>query len=131
MNVHAHTIYNIGAKVIISCQTTKYKRFFSVQKFEFLTNFLSDESTLKSQDMRKKGGIINAQPLPSLVGEGLGWGQYLSHRQDITDPAPPLDGRGVAAPSCATCPDFLKWTQWLCMKSKTMKPRLWRKGVIA
>ena len=52
----------------------------------------------------------------SLVGEGLGWGQYLSHRQDITDPtpAPPLDGRGVAAPSCATCPDFLKWTPvWL------------------
>ena len=42
MNVHAHTIYNIGAKVIISCQTTKYKRFFSVQKFEFLTNILSD-----------------------------------------------------------------------------------------
>ena len=63
--------------------------------------------------MRKKGGIINAQPLPSLVGEGWGWGQYLSHRQDITDPtpAPPLDGRGVAAPSCATCPDFLKRTQ--------------------
>ena len=63
--------------------------------------------------MRKKRGIINAQPLPSLVGEGLGWGQYLSHRQDITDPtpAPPLQGRGVAAPSCATCPDFLKWTQ--------------------
>jgi len=61
--------------------------------------------------MRKKGGLINAQPLPSLVGEELGWGQYLSHRQDITDPtpAPPLDGRGVAAPSCATCPDFLKW----------------------
>ena len=31
---------------------------------------------------------------------------------NITDPtpAPPLDGRGVAAPSCATCPDFLKWT---------------------
>ena len=63
--------------------------------------------------MRKKGGIINAQPLPSLVGEGLGWCQYFSHRQDITDPtpAPPLEGRGVAAPSSATCCDFLKWTQ--------------------
>ena len=46
--------------------------------------------------MRKKRGIINAQPLPSLVGEGLGRGQYLSHRQDITDPtpAPPLASYG-------------------------------------
>ena len=39
-----------------------------------------------------------AQPLPSLVGEGWGWGRYLSLRQDITDPtpAPPLEGRGKA-----------------------------------
>ena len=29
------------------------------------------------------------QPLPSLVGEGLGWGQYLIRYQDITDPTPP------------------------------------------
>ena len=27
-----------------------------------------------------------AQPLPSLVGEGQGWGQYLIRYQDITDP---------------------------------------------
>ena len=74
--------------------------------------------------MRKKEGIINAQPLPSLVGEGLGWGQYLSHRQDITDPtpAPPLEGRGVAAPSCATCPDFLKWTHIVFELSRQSLP---------
>ena len=30
-----------------------------------------------------------AQPLPSLVGEGQGWGQYLIRYQDITDPTPP------------------------------------------
>ena len=30
-----------------------------------------------------------AQPLPSLVGEGLGWGQYLIRYQDITGPTPP------------------------------------------
>ena len=29
-----------------------------------------------------------AQPLPSLVGEGQGWGRYLIHCQDITDPTP-------------------------------------------
>ena len=30
-----------------------------------------------------------AQPLPSLVGEGQEWGQYLIRYQDITDPTPP------------------------------------------
>ena len=39
--------------------------------------------------MRKKGGIINAQPLPSHQGEGQGWGQYLIRYQDITAPTPP------------------------------------------
>jgi len=43
------------------------------------------ESTLKSPNMSR----AKAQPLPSLVGEGLGWGQYLIRYQDITDPTPP------------------------------------------
>ena len=62
----------------------------------------------KKSGHEKKGGIINAQPLPSLVGEGLGWGQYLSHRQDITDPtpAPPRKGRVQEGSGCAFVRDM-------------------------
>ena len=47
----------------------------------------SYESTLKSPNMSR----TKAQPLPSLVGEGQGWGQYLIRYQDITDPTPPKE----------------------------------------
>ena len=57
-----------------------------------------------------------AQPLPSLVGEGQGWGQYLIRYQDITYSTPPKGhpqgSRGEwLARQFEDYIDFLKWTQ--------------------
>ena len=50
---------------------------------------------------------------PPFKGRGWGWGLYIFNRQEVTDPtpAPPLEGRGAAAPCISIAQDFFKWTQ--------------------